>query len=560
MKKKIKALSLLLCLVLLCCLFCSCKNENTATTNEVSSEINIDINDIEGSIDLTKAHKITLNGDSISAENNCAEIKDTVVKIKDTGIYELSGTLTDGQVKVAADDNATVVIVLNGVDITNKHGCAIHIKKAKQAFVVAWSESENKLSDTENYEFSADDTDGEPDATIFSKSDLVVAGKGTLNIDANYSTAIKSKDNLIVKDLSLSIDSVDDGIKGRDSLELSTANIKIDCKNDGIKTTNDEDDTLGNLKILSGNFEINAGKDAIHSKNQIDISGGDFKISCEDDGVHSDSILNITDGNIKIEKSYEGLEAENINISGGNIEIKASDDGINAAGGNDSSQQNGFGGGDKFKGNANASIKVTGGFIYINADGDGFDSNGTAEMTGGTLLVDGPTNGGNGAVDYEKSFTMTGGLLVACGSSEMAQAVSDTSTQNCIMVNLSRQSADTLFNLSDSNGNSIVTYSPSKEYQNVVICSDKIKTGETYTISTGGQCSGENNHGLYQNGEYTGGTKAEEITVNSVVTSNSGFMGGMGGPNGGMGRGNNMEPPNGEMRQEPPNGRGKPAF
>ena len=136
-------------------------------------------------------------------------------------------------------------------------------------------------------------------------------------------------------------------------------------------------------------------------------------------GIHADNILQIEDGMIDIKKSYEGIEASQIILNGANISVVSSDDGINSSGGSDSSSMN-RPGANQFASDGSM-IEINGGTIYVNATGDGIDSNGDIIMTGGTLIVNGPTDNGNGAIDKNGTFTITGGTLVASGSSGMAE-------------------------------------------------------------------------------------------------------------------------------------------
>ena len=571
-------------------------SQSSGSTTSVSNSLNIDLNDIEGSIDLGSAKTITLSGTSASTDAQGVEIDGGKVKITAGGVYRISGSLTDGQIKVKTEsDDDSVALVLDNAEITNKSGAAIHIKNALSAYIVALSGTKNSVSDTANYEFAADDTDGEPDAAIFSKSDLVIGGKGSLTVNANYSAGIKSKDGLVITDTTLGVTSVDDGIKGRDSLEIAGGEITVTAANDGIKTTNEQEESKGDLVISGGTLNITSGTDGIQSENSVKItggtvkiktadgasattkdsfgmwgspmgggfnqqdtsstasssakgikaagsieisggtididgaddaihgstsvtlSGGDLTLASSDDGVHSDSDLTVSGGTLNITQCYEGLEGQTITVSDGDIKIKSSDDGFNAAGGNDNSQQGGFGGGDPFASDSSAMITVTGGNIYINADGDGFDSNGSASMSGGTMYIDGPTNSGNGALDFGSEFVITGGTLIAAGASGMAEKPADSSTQTTIQVELGSQNAGSTVTVKDSAGNEIITYSPAKTYENVVISSSELKTGETYTV-------------------YVDGNEVTSIEASSVVTSQggNGMGGGMGGGPGGM--------------------------
>ena len=162
---------------------------------------------------------------------------------------------------------------------------------------------------------------------------------------------------------------------------------------------------------------------------------------------------------------------------------------------------------------------MNGGKLYVNASGDGVDVNGYIEMTGGLILVDGPTNSGNGPLDYDNTFKMTGGYLVAVGSAGMAQAPSTRSTQNAVLVRLSStQSAGNLVHIDDSTGKGILTYKPAKSYQSVVFSSPKLVKGSTYKVYTGGSSTGTLTDGLYQGGTYTYGTLSKSFTQSSVIT------------------------------------------
>jgi hypothetical protein len=178
--------------------------------------------------------------------------------------------------------------------------------------------------------------------------------------------------------------------------------------------------------------------------------------------------------------------------------------------------------------------------------GDSLDANGSIYMTGGTVVVSGPTADNNAALDYDGTFEMTGGFLVAAGSSGMAQAPSDTSKQYSIIMTYPQiQQAGTIVNLQDSNGKTIATFTPEKSYQTVVISSPELKKDSSYTLYSGGTATGSTVNGLYTGGEYKGGTKVVDFKVatsvtwlneSGVTTARSGHGGGFGGKGGGEGR------------------------
>lgn len=236
------------------------------------------------------------------------------------------------------------------------------------------------------------------------------------------------------------------------------------------------------LIINSGTFTMNTADDSIHSNTSVTINGGTFDLVSGDDAFHADDTLSVTDGTITISESYEGLEGLHVFISGGDITLTASDDGLNAAGGTDTS---GAGGRDAMFGMtslSNGSIVISGGTIHITAYGDGIDANGTVEITGGTIVVCGPTQGDTSILDYDVSAAITDGTFIGTGGSGMAQTFS-SSKQGVISASVGSSASGTV-TLSDSSGNTIITQTPELSYSFVIFSSPDIASGETYTIMT----------------------------------------------------------------------------
>ena len=235
--------------------------------------------------------------------------------------------------------------------------------------------------------------------------------------------------------------------------------------------------------------------------------------------MHADSSLTINGGGIRITKSYEGLESAVITINDATIHVVASDDGINVAGGNDGSPVNGRPGQNTFDAVGNYFLYINGGYVVINAGGDGLDSNGSIEMTGGTVIVNGPTNNGNGALDCNGGFGISGGYLVAVGSSGMAETPDTSSTLNSVKVTYaSTQAAGTMVHIETEDGKDVLTFVPAKAYQSVVFCSAELQDGVTYVVYSGGSSTGTAEDGLYSVGTYTPGTEVTSFTVSGSVT------------------------------------------
>lgn len=242
----------------------------------------------------------------------------------------------------------------------------------------------------------------------------------------------------------------------------------------------------GALQILGGDYNINSADDAFHTNSTLEIRDGNMEIATGDDGMHADDALAISDGDINITESYEGIEGLTITIDGGNISIVSGDDGLNAAGGADSS---GFGGmrTDMFASNDDIWIEINGGYLYILAGGDGVDSNGNLTINGGEVYIDGPSDGGNSAIDYGDNAAayINGGTVVAVGSSDMMEAFDDSSEQAVMSVSVSAGSAGDEIKLLDSDGNELISFTAAKIYDAVIISTADLAQGETYTLVTG---------------------------------------------------------------------------
>lgn len=271
----------------------------------------------------------------------------------------------------------------------------------------------------------------------------------------------------------------------------------------------------GNITISGGEISVTSADDSVHSNANVNVSGGVLTLSSCDDGIHADESLSIKDGTVNVTKSYEGLEGKNIDISGGDISVKAADDGLNAAGGDNGSFWGFNGSGEDYY------ISISGGNITVNADGDGIDSNGTVAQSGGYIVVYGPTNSGNGALDYEQSYTVSGGTLIALGASGMAQAPS-TLSQPCLSIN-SNVSAGSTIEVRSSDGTVVLSTETPKQCQSLIFTSDKLVIGEEY--------------GIYANGEELLSTLTAAEGVVGGGANGSGFGGGGFGGHGGFGGG-----------------------
>lgn len=496
-----KLLAAILGYSLLACSICGCSADTTRTTEstETSTDSSYAVTHLDSDDMFTDRDKevgydeetsvsVQLADSATSCSDDSVTVTDDTITISDEGTYILSGSLNDGQVIIDADENAKIQLVLDNVSINCDTSAAIYVRQADKVFVTLADDSENTLSNTSD--FVAID-DNNIDGVIFSKSDLTLNGSGTLTVNAAFGHGIVSKDDLVITSGTYVITAARHALSGKDSVRIADGVLTLDAGTDGIHSENADNDGKGFIYIADGTITIEADSDGIDAEETLQIDGGSMTIAAGDDGVHSDRDLIITDGTIDVTKSYEGLEGMTVTIEDGDISVVSSDDGLNAAGdpadGNMPSggpQDGGFGGGMDEAHDYNF-IVISGGTLNVSADGDGIDSNGDLIVTGGTIYVSGPTNGGNGALDYAGNAAISGGTIVAVGASGMAQNFGSDSTQGCMLVTVSGSTLTGTLTLTDSDGNVIVSYSPEKAYNSVVISSPDIKKGATYTLATG---------------------------------------------------------------------------
>lgn len=415
---------------------------------------------------------VTLTDSSATAKGKYTgyEIDGTDVSITAAGTYVFSGDCDNGSITVKKGVTG-VTIVLNGLTLTNDDSAAITLNKTAEASLIAAAGTTNTVADTEG------SSDENAAVKVKSGAALAIGGKGTLTVDGNAKNGIKGAADAVitVAEVKLNINAVDDGLSCDDELNITGGTLSITAGGDAVKASPDTGDTenpdttsLGNVTISGGTLTLNAAADGIQADGDLTISGGTFHVktngghttaltddsaSCKgfkagktltvtggtltvdsaddalhagtdvmisggtltlatgDDGVHADNDLVIgTKGasststpRINITASYEGLEGTTVTVYSGDIDVAASDDGVNAASSTLGERS------DKY------AINIAGGDLYIDAGSDGLDSNNDINITGGKVEVYGADAMMDAAIDYDGTFTLSGGTLFGAG-------------------------------------------------------------------------------------------------------------------------------------------------
>lgn len=222
------------------------------------------------------------------------------------------------------------------------------------------------------------------------------------------------------------------------------------------------------IVIDGARVKINSSDDAIHTNSgNVLIKGGALDLTTLDDGIHADELVKIDGGEITVNGSYEGIEGAYVEIGGGTIYITASDDGINAASDDES---------------VNEHIIISGGTITVDASGDGLDSNGTIYVSGGTLIVYGPTTGADTGLDADGGILIDGGNVFVASSKEMLEIPASNSKSNVLVYGVNTVPAGSEIILTNADGGEMVRITLKKQAQAIILSTPELATNGTYSL------------------------------------------------------------------------------
>ena len=272
-----------------------CAGKNSSTDNIVSTETEVNAEetaaqsetgtfssadmfterDLAGTYEESEAVYVTLSDGGITGETAGVAINGQTVTITEEGTYVFSGTLSEGQIVVDADD-AKVQIVLDNVDITCATNAAVYVKSADKVFVTLAEGSQNTLRNTDEY-VAVDDNN--IDAVIFSKSDLTLNGTGSLTIVSAEGHGIVSKDDLKITGGTYDITAAGHALSGKDSVRIADGTFVLTAGKDGIHSENEDNEEKGYIYIADGDFTITSDGDGMDASNIVQIEDGTFDIT-----------------------------------------------------------------------------------------------------------------------------------------------------------------------------------------------------------------------------------------------------------------------------------------
>ncbi|MFJ2298552.1 carbohydrate-binding domain-containing protein [Oerskovia paurometabola] len=397
-----------------------------------------------------------------------------------------------------------------------------------------------------------DGIQAETDAIVTDATVKITAagGPGTEVAEDASAKGIKGDVGVVVGgSATVDVAAADDGLHSNGAVSVSGGDVTLASGDDGVHAD-------GDLTITAGTLTVSESVEGLEGAT-ITLAGGDVHITASDDGVNaaggssSDTTGTGTaqdgqaPGDVTPPADGERPTPPDGTVPGGGTAgappampdgetpsgerptMPAGERPDGAAPGGQAGGQGGGAPGGEAAGDY--SLTISGGTLVVDAGGDGLDSNGSLEITGGTTVVQGPTNAGNGALDVNGTFTISGGTLLAAGSSGMAVAPDTDSSQGWVAANLDQSAAaGTVVHVLAEDGTTLVSYEVTKDTQNVVYSSSEIESGATYVVQTGGTLGTPDDAGLSSDGTTDGATQAATAVAGEFAGGGTGGMGGGG--------------------------------
>lgn len=352
--------------------------------------------DLAGTYEESGAVYVTLSDDGITGETAGVAINGQTMTITAEGTYIFSGTLSEGQIVVDAD-NAKVQIVFDNVDITCASSAAVYVKSAEKVFVTLAEGSQNTLRNTDEY-VAIDDNN--IDAVIFAKSDLTLNGTGSLTIVSAEGHGIVSKDDLKITGGTYDITAAGHALSGKDSVRIADGTFILTAEKDGIHAENADDEEKGYIYIADGDFTITSDGDGMDASSIVQIEDGTFDITAGGGAANSQKTHESDMPGGGMSQNIERPDGENMPQDTTTDESGTSTKGIKAGGG----------------------MYLNGGTYQIDSADDSIHSNANITIADGTYTL----ATGDDGVHADDALTVNGGTITVTESYEGLEGLTVT--------------------------------------------------------------------------------------------------------------------------------------
>lgn len=247
--------------------------------------------------------KLTFNGTKLSASSSTAGViaEGQAFVITKGGVYELSGNLSNGQLRVRVPKTEQVDLIFKGFTAASSSTAPLYIESADKVVIELAAGTVNSLTDAAVYQF-ADPAETKPNACLYSADDLTIKGDGSLTVTGNYNNGIASKNDLRIKGGQITVSAPNNILKGGDSVLVEKGTLKLSGGEDAIKTDNEVDIDKGFVHIMGeAKIDIQCLDDALQATKSITVeAGATITGTAAGDAANCPGVINIADGTMQI--------------------------------------------------------------------------------------------------------------------------------------------------------------------------------------------------------------------------------------------------------------------
>ncbi len=214
-------------------------------------------------------------------------------------VYSVSGQFL-GDIVIEVSDELEFELELKGFSLYSSEINPVTITGGDKVTLTAKKDTVNYIYDAR--EAVSDEDEEAYKGAIHSDSDLDIGGKGTLFVTSENNNGIHTKDDLKVKNLTLTVNCQDNALKGNDSVTVKGGNITLIAKTgDGIKTKNSDLSSKGkqrgSVTVSECDLTIYAACDGIDAAYNAEINEATTNVTIYTDkySEYSEEVTGVSD-------------------------------------------------------------------------------------------------------------------------------------------------------------------------------------------------------------------------------------------------------------------------
>lgn len=227
---------------------------------------------------------LTLDGRRYTFVGNADDIRveDAEFIFRQSGIFRVSGTLTEGSLVVDADETAVVHLILDGLSVTSGKKAPICVLRAAAVIIECAEGSVNLLEDVSSAHVSHD---AYQTSVLFADGNLRLCGSGSLVLSGKRQYGLTCTGRAVMDGASLTVSAPEDALLIGQDFSCRAGRICVTEATNGIRVAASKTDTAspshGTLAVTGGEIVVRCRETALVSTHAITVTGGKGSLYCE---------------------------------------------------------------------------------------------------------------------------------------------------------------------------------------------------------------------------------------------------------------------------------------